>query len=63
MQAGAAPGPLRVPKVERLSPTPVCGESGCPQDAPYPAGSLNQTQLLVFFLRKLNLFFIPTAFN
>ncbi|XP_072209690.1 carbohydrate-responsive element-binding protein isoform X1 [Excalfactoria chinensis] len=25
MQAGAAPGPLRVPKVERLSPTLVCG--------------------------------------
>lgn len=25
MQAGAAPGPLRVPKAERLSPTLVCG--------------------------------------
>ncbi|NWZ21042.1 MLXPL protein, partial [Asarcornis scutulata] len=37
MLAGAAPGPLLVPKVERLSPTSSCGESGHPKgDWPKP---------------------------
>ncbi|XP_052660790.1 carbohydrate-responsive element-binding protein isoform X2 [Harpia harpyja] len=41
--AGTQPGPLLVPKVEQLSPTSACGESGAPQGAPqdttFPAGS------------------------
>lgn len=44
--AGTQPGPLLVPKAERLSPTSACGESGAPQGAPqdtaFPAGSLNK---------------------
>ncbi|NWZ53897.1 MLXPL protein, partial [Haliaeetus albicilla] len=40
--AGTQPGPPLVPKVEQLSPTSACGESGAPQGAPqdttFPAG-------------------------
>lgn len=56
MQAGAAPGPLRVPKAERLSPTLVCGEPGCLQGAPFPAGSLTKHRVF-FFPEKVQFIF------
>lgn len=57
MQAGAAPGPLRVPKAERLSPTLVCGEPGCLQGAPFPAGSLTKHRVVFFFPEKVQFIF------
>ncbi|XP_065587728.1 carbohydrate-responsive element-binding protein isoform X2 [Cyrtonyx montezumae] len=40
MRAGAAPGPLRVPKVERLSPTSVCSSDWSNPGQVFPGAAL-----------------------
>lgn len=50
--AGTQPGPLLVPKAERLSPTSACGESGAPQGAPRDTTFAAGTSARVGILRQ-----------